>query len=256
MIAVMSSTTETPSPTPASTPANPTSIVTTTKATLQYRDPPEARALWEDYLTTRSQASRDELVRVYSFLVRNAIAVFLHSRGPNDADEIESAAWAGLLQAVERYDPAKRTPFIGWTLRVIRSRVFDALRKIDVRARQLCRGRSDTELPPVEPVGELTPGRVDARDRIEFFCDLVEAGGLRFDEAAALFFCRFHAFAPDHAADLLGMSRNRLRQTLNRTTAAVREAMSAAEAWAEVRQLAHTGRLPVAPIPRRKPAAH
>ena len=95
----------------------------------------ETGQLWERCRLGDS-ASRCALIERYAPL---ATAVARRMRVPTGAlvgrDDLESAALVGLIDAVDRYDPARGIPFEGYASRRIRGAVIDELRRVDERSR-------------------------------------------------------------------------------------------------------------------------
>jgi len=81
-------------------------------------------------------ASRCALIERYAPL---ATALARRMRIPTGAllgrDDVESAALIGLIDAVDRYDPARGVPFEGYAGLRIRGAVLDELRRVDDRSR-------------------------------------------------------------------------------------------------------------------------
>ncbi|HEX2468186.1 MAG TPA: SigB/SigF/SigG family RNA polymerase sigma factor [Solirubrobacterales bacterium] len=64
------------------------------------------------YATTRDEAARDEIVRRYLPFARSL--AFRYSGGTEPADDLVQVASVGLMAALERFDPARGVPFIGF----------------------------------------------------------------------------------------------------------------------------------------------
>ena len=81
-------------------------------------------------------ASRCTLIERYAPM---ATAVARRMRVPTGAllgrDDVESAALIGLIDAVDRYDPARGVPFEGYAGLRIRGAVLDELRRVDDHTR-------------------------------------------------------------------------------------------------------------------------
>ena len=81
-------------------------------------------------------ASRCKLIERYAPM---ATAVARRMRVPTGAligrDDVESAALIGLIDAVDRYDPARGVPFEGYAGLRIRGAVLDELRRVDDHTR-------------------------------------------------------------------------------------------------------------------------
>lgn len=92
--------------------------------------------LWPHYLKSRSVDQRNELVVRYSHLVHTH-AARLSRKLPAQIsyDEICSAAFDGLLEAVEAYDPQKKAKFETFCQQRISGAVMDWLRSLDSQSR-------------------------------------------------------------------------------------------------------------------------
>ncbi len=95
--------------------------------------------------------SRCALIERYAPL---ATALARRMRVPTGAllgrDDVESAALIGLIDAVDRYDPARGVPFEGYAGLRIRGAVLDELRRLDDRSRGE-RRRARIEVADAEP---------------------------------------------------------------------------------------------------------
>lgn len=86
-------------------------------------------ALWNRYKEHRDTKSREELVMHYAPLVRyvaGRMAMGLPSQ--IELDDLESYGLFGLLEAIERFDPARGVKFETYALTRIRGAVIDGLR--------------------------------------------------------------------------------------------------------------------------------
>ena len=92
--------------------------------------------LWADYLRTRSAALRNRLVEHYRPLV-HVQGARLAQKLPAQVsyDEICSAGYDGLIEAVEAFDPDKKTKFETFCQRRIHGAVMDWLRDLDPQSR-------------------------------------------------------------------------------------------------------------------------
>src|SRR5574344_3095856 len=95
-------------------------------------DEKEENALWEEYRKTRSSALRDKFIRQYMPLVKyvaGKVAVGM----PNSVEFEDLVGFGefGLLDAINKYDPAKGVKFKTYAVTRIRGAIFDELRQID-----------------------------------------------------------------------------------------------------------------------------
>ena len=95
-------------------------------------------SLWDEYLTHRDVAVRNTLVERYASLVHEQ-AMRLARRLPPQVgyDELCSAGYDGLIEAVESYDPARKTRFETFCRRRVLGAVWDWLREVDQQSRMV-----------------------------------------------------------------------------------------------------------------------
>ncbi len=99
-------------------------------------DEPTIKQLWKRYLSTRTVELRNKIVVHYSPLV-HAHAARLSRKLPAQIsyDEICSAAFDGLIEAVEAYDPDRKAKFETFCQQRISGAVMDWLRSLDPQSR-------------------------------------------------------------------------------------------------------------------------
>lgn len=92
--------------------------------------------LWKSYLSTRAVETRNQIVVHYSSLVHTH-AARLSRKLPAQVsyDEICSAAFDGLIEAVEAYDPERLAKFETFCQQRISGAVMDWLRSLDPQSR-------------------------------------------------------------------------------------------------------------------------
>lgn len=95
-------------------------------------DEKEEDELWAQYRKNHSSALRDKFIRQYMPLVKyvaGKVAVGM----PNNVefDDLVGFGQFGLLDAIEKYDPAKNVKFKTYAVTRIRGAIFDELRQID-----------------------------------------------------------------------------------------------------------------------------
>lgn len=98
--------------------------------------------LWVDHLTLSSRDTRDRLVLHYVPLVR-ALARRLCTGLPAHVDpaDLTQSGMFGLIEAIDRFDPARNPRFEGYAAQRIRGAMLDELRALDWVPRTL-RGRA------------------------------------------------------------------------------------------------------------------
>jgi len=97
---------------------------------------PSVDRLWKKYLRHRDIPTRNLLVENYAPIVQ-AHASRLTRKLPAQVsyDEICSAAYDGLIEAVESYDPSRKARFETFCQQRIRGAVMDWLRSLDAQSR-------------------------------------------------------------------------------------------------------------------------
>lgn len=100
------------------------------------RKEPSIEKLWRTYLKTRDVELRNRIVVHYSSLVYTH-AARLSRKLPAQIsyDEICSAAFDGLIEAVEAYDPSRKAKFETFCQQRISGAVMDWLRSLDPQSR-------------------------------------------------------------------------------------------------------------------------
>ncbi len=96
----------------------------------------EVQKLWKKYLSTRDVELRNQLVVNYSHLVHTHAARLTRKLPAQISyDEICSAAFDGLIEAVEAYDPSRLAKFETFCQQRIAGAVMDWLRSLDPQSR-------------------------------------------------------------------------------------------------------------------------
>jgi RNA polymerase sigma factor for flagellar operon FliA len=88
--------------------------------------------LWHDYLTSKSPASREEIILKYAPLVKyvaGRVAIGLPSNV--EFDDLVSYGVFGLMDAIEKFDPARGIKFETYAIARIRGAILDGLRSND-----------------------------------------------------------------------------------------------------------------------------
>ncbi|MDQ3862594.1 MAG: sigma-70 family RNA polymerase sigma factor [Actinomycetota bacterium] len=99
---------------------------------------------------------RDRLVVNYSPLVRYVAGrVSGRMAGPLDQEDVVASGLLGLLNAVETYDPGRRTKFESYAISKIRWSILDELRKADPLSRRTRLRAHQTERTRDELVQKL-----------------------------------------------------------------------------------------------------
>jgi RNA polymerase sigma factor for flagellar operon FliA len=130
--------------------------------------------MWTRYLASRSVDIRNKIVMHYSHLVHTH-AARLSRKLPAQVsyDEICSAAFDGLIEAVEAYDPERKAKFETFCQQRISGAVMDWLRSLDPQSRTV-RTFEKRRLMAKEALGtdlEYTPSQADLASRLDMSLD-------------------------------------------------------------------------------------
>ena len=142
--------------------------------------------LWKRYLASRSIETRNRIVVHYSPLV-HAHAARLSRKLPAQVsyDEICSAAFDGLIEAVEAYDPQRKAKFETFCQQRISGAVMDWLRSLDPQSRtvrtfekkrMLAREALDADMEFAPSQAELAKRLDMSLDRYHYLSRLSQLG--------------------------------------------------------------------------------
>src|SRR3972149_3514805 len=142
--------------------------------------------MWKSYLRTRSVEMRNRIVVHYSPLVQTH-AARLSRKLPAQVsyDEICSAAFDGLIEAVEAYDPERKAKFETFCQQRISGAGMDWLRSLDPQSRTVRTFEkrrmmvrealgTDSEYAPTR--SELARRMEMSVDRYDYLCRLSQLG--------------------------------------------------------------------------------
>lgn len=137
---------------------------------------------WKKYLKTRSEELRNEIVVHYSPVVHTH-AARLSRKLPAQVsyDEICSAAFDGLIEAVQAYDPERKAKFETFCQQRISGAVMDWLRSLDPQSRTV-RNFEKKRMAVRESLGadlEYTPSQEEVAKKLDMTVD-------RYDQLARL----------------------------------------------------------------------
>lgn len=135
---------------------------------------PPIEVLWKRYLATRSVDLRNQIVMHYSTLVHGH-AARLSCKLPSQIsyDEICSAAFDGLIEAVAAYDPKRKAKFETFCQQRISGAVMDWLRSLDPQSRTV-RTFEKKRMLAREALGtdlEFTPSQAELARRLDMSFD-------------------------------------------------------------------------------------
>ena len=102
----------------------------------------DLRPLWRRFRITRDPDIRDTLIRETIGLVRKVAGRLAFRLPPHvELDDLESADIAGLLAAIEAYDPDMEVDFAAYAQVRIRGAILDELRSLDTHPVRCARRR-------------------------------------------------------------------------------------------------------------------
>lgn len=161
---------------------------TTVETQVSARAAPKPRTverMWAEYLITRAVEVRNELIVHYSPLIQTH-AARLSRKLPDQVsyEEICSAAFDGLIDAVEAYDPQRKAKFETFCQQRISGAVMDWLRSLDPQSRTVRtfeRRRQQAQESMYDNYLTAGPDRVATRmgmspDRFDYLSRLSQLG--------------------------------------------------------------------------------
>lgn len=97
------------------------------------------KRLWRDYLGNGSSDARERLFVMHADFARSIAARHRRQYRMSNLDigELRQLAYVGLLEAMERFDPARGVPFRGFAARRIAGNILDGISRIDERSEQI-----------------------------------------------------------------------------------------------------------------------
>jgi len=121
-------------------------MTSTLTASAQRLTPTEAEALWRNWKLRRDRAARDRLILSYAPMVRYIASRKLRELPAHcDLDDLSSSGLVALMEAVDRFDPAKGASFEQYAWTRVAGAVVDELRRQDWASRSVRRGGSRIE---------------------------------------------------------------------------------------------------------------
>ena len=101
-------------------------------STAQRLSPAEAEALWRNWRERRDGSSRDRLILSYAPMVRYIASRKLRELPAHcDLDDLASSGLVALMEAVDRFDPAKGASFEQYAWTRVSGALVDELRRHD-----------------------------------------------------------------------------------------------------------------------------
>jgi RNA polymerase sigma factor for flagellar operon FliA len=93
------------------------------------------RVLWENYGRSKSAEEKGRLMMAYSHIVRFVVQRFtvspMTAKSPLEKNDLTQIGMLGLMDAIERYDPARGAKFETYATLRIQGTIQDELRKLD-----------------------------------------------------------------------------------------------------------------------------
>ena len=131
----------------------------------------EIQTRWDDYLTSRDRALRDQLIMQYAPLVKYVVGRMVVSLpGLINNEDILSYGTIGLIQAVDRFDPGQGVKFETYAIRRIRGSIIDAIRSLHPLSRDTNRHAREIERAYDELIAAL--GRMPEDEEVASHLEL------------------------------------------------------------------------------------
>lgn len=119
--------------------------------------------LWLEYKKTRSPQLRDKFIRQYMPLVKYVAGkLSVGMPGNVEFDDLVGFGQFGLLDAIEKFDPAKNVKFKTYAVTRIRGAIFDELRQLDWVPRSVRQKSREIEDTIVDLESKLGRSATDA----------------------------------------------------------------------------------------------
>lgn len=133
-------------------------IPAATAATSSRRRPADAAPLWRAWSRRRDGLTRERLIRHYTYLAKHVVdRLGLRPAGWLGQEDLLSHAVMGLIDAIEKFDPARGVRFETYAVTRIRGAVLDMLRALDWIPRET--RRRENELKAALTAIEAETGR-------------------------------------------------------------------------------------------------
>ena len=143
----------------------------------------EEASAWAEFVANRSAAARGRLFSSYAGFARQiARRHFLDRRGGDiEYPDLCQLAYAGLLEAIDRFDPARGAPFRGYAGRRVSGSIRDGVSKTsEIRQQASFRNRMRYERTRSLTAGKDTAETRSVDDALKAFEDLVIGLALGF----------------------------------------------------------------------------
>ena len=149
--------------------------------------------LWQEYIRSRRKDIRDQLLVYYAPLVKY-VASRLAAGLPQNVEQSDLVGngWFGLIDAVDRFDPARGNKFETYAMQRIRGAILDELRSNDWVPRSVRQKARTIEKAMAKLEGKLgrTPSEAELAEEMEvsleelraMFTQISNAGLVALDE--------------------------------------------------------------------------
>ncbi|HEY0959829.1 MAG TPA: sigma-70 family RNA polymerase sigma factor [Novosphingobium sp.] len=99
----------------------------------------EEERLWHELIEDGSAKAREKLFALHTRFARNIGRRICRERNYGDIDphDVDQAAFAGLIEALDRFDPSRGTPFRGFAVSRISGNVIDTISKMNEMREQI-----------------------------------------------------------------------------------------------------------------------
>ncbi|HZU65938.1 MAG TPA: FliA/WhiG family RNA polymerase sigma factor [Ktedonobacteraceae bacterium] len=142
--------------------------------------------LWADFVATRRPELREELIAAYAPLARYVVGrLGIPSTSLLEADDLLSYGMIGLINAIDRYDPARGIRFEAFATSRIRGAVIDQLRTLNwlprsavARVRQIEQALAQLEQHYGRPATEVEAAKALNVSLDRYRQMLLEAGAM------------------------------------------------------------------------------
>lgn len=149
----------------------------------------EHAALWRALRLEGSQAAREQLFTVHAQFARGVAGRhFRRGRAPDiELQDLRQLAYAGLLEAIDRFDPQQGAPFRGFAARRITGSILNGIAKLSEMREQI----SHRNRVKAERLRSLSTDGLRSAEAVEALAALTDlavglAMGFMLDEAGVL----------------------------------------------------------------------
>ena len=141
----------------------------------------EEEALWRSLRDSRSSARREQIFSAYAPFARQIAGRHYRDRSTGDIDlqDLRQLAFAGLLEAIDRFDPSRGAPFRAYAAGRITGSILDGIAKMsEVREQGAFRNRMRSER--ARSLAAADPDALSTLDAMEALVQIAEGLALGF----------------------------------------------------------------------------